>query len=122
MSRFFMLRFRSITGHLFLYAVALTLPILLVSSFIGWAYVRQEAARIDSLAERQVQAMASQIDNRLATFRATLNVLSVGSQVGDAKLDDLRSRLGQMNLPSEIWFTVRDRSGQQILNTATPEG
>ncbi len=121
MSRFFMLRPRSITGHLFLYALALTLPVLLVSGFIGWAYVRQEGQRIDSLAERQVQAMASQIDNRLATFRATLNVLSVGSQVTEGGMDDLRLRLGQMNLPSEIWFTVRDRNGQQLLNTATPQ-
>src|SRR5918994_2441628 len=95
MRQFFMLRFRSITGHLFLYALALTLPILLVSGFIGWAYVRQEGQRIDSLAERQVQAVASQIDNRLAAFRATLNVLSVGSQVIDGNMDDLRFRLGQ---------------------------
>ena len=35
MSRLFMLRLRSITGHLFLYALAFTLPILLVSGFIG---------------------------------------------------------------------------------------
>ncbi len=122
MSQFFMLRPRSITGHLFLYALALTLPILLVSGFIGWAYVQQEGQRIDSLAERQVQTIASQIDNRLAAFRATLNVLSVGSQVLDGNMDDLRSRLGQMNLPSEIWFTVRDRNGRQVLNTAVAPG
>ena len=117
-----MLRIRSITGHLFLYALALTLPLMLASALIGWAYIRQEGQRIDSLAERQVQMVASQIDSRLAAFRATLDVLAVGPLLLEGDTNDLRSWLEQMHLPQDIWFTVRDRGGQQLLNTKTPRG
>jgi hypothetical protein len=77
-------------------------PIMLVSGFIGWAYIRQEAHRIDSLAERQAQTVASQIDNRLAALEATLNVLSVGPEVLAGDMDDVRSRLEEMKLPPGI--------------------
>ena len=122
MSRFLIRRARSITGHLFLFALALTLPILLVSVFVGWAYLRQEQQRIDSLAERQAQTVASQIDNRLATFQATLNVLSASTTLLEGDMDEFRSHLEQTNLPPDVWFTVRDENGQQLLNTRTPRG
>jgi two-component sensor histidine kinase len=122
MSLSFMLRTRSITGHLRLYALALTFPILLVSSFIGWAYLHQEGQRINSLAERQAQTVALQIDNRLAAFQATLNVLSASPTLLEGDMDDFRSRLEQTDHPSDVWFTVRDEYGQQLLNTRTPRG
>jgi cytochrome b561 len=57
--------FRTITGHLFLYALALAVPILLMSSFIGWASIRQENQRVESLAERQAVQAVPATDNRL---------------------------------------------------------
>lgn len=122
MIRFFTRRARSITGHLFLYALALTLPIVLVSGFIGWAYVRQEGQRIDRLAEQQAQSITSQINNRLASFQATLDVLATSPNLLESEIDDFRSRLEQTTLPPDVWFTVRDRNGQQLLNTRTPRG
>ncbi|WP_201864878.1 sensor histidine kinase [Microvirga soli] len=122
MSRFFIRRTRSITGHLFLFALALTLPIMLVSGFVGWAYLRQEEHRIDGLAERQAQSVVSQIDNRLAAFQASLDVLSVSPMLLEGDMDDFRSRLEQTNFPPDVWFTIRDENGQQLLNTRTPRG
>jgi hypothetical protein len=122
MNRFSMLRIRSITGHLFLFALGLTLPIMLLSGFIGWAYLRQEGQRIDRLAEQQVQSVAAQIDNRLAALRATLNVLATNPVLLEGDMDSFRSRLEQTNLPADIWLTVRDKTGQQLLNTRTARG
>src|SRR5687767_10456050 len=122
MSRSPMLRPRSITGHLRLYALALTFPIMLASSLIGWAYLHQEGQRINSLAERQAQTVALQIDNRLAAFQASLNVLSASPTLLEGDMDDFRSRLEQTDHPSDVWFTVRDEYGQQLLNTRTPRG
>jgi two-component sensor histidine kinase len=122
MSRFFIRRTHSITGHLFLFALALTLPIMLVSGFVGWAYLRQEQQRIDGLAERQAQSVVSQIDNRLAVFQASLDVLSVSPMLLEGDMDDFRSRLEQTNLPTDVWFTIRDENGQQLLNTRMPHG
>jgi two-component sensor histidine kinase len=95
---------------------------MLVSSFIGWAYLRQEEQRINSLAERQAQAVASQIDNRLASFQASLNVLSASPTLLEGDMGDFRSRLELTDHPSDVWFTVRDENGQQLLNTRTPRG
>jgi len=120
MSRPFNRRARSITGHLFLFALALTLPVLLLSGFIGWAYLRQEGQRIDRLAEQQVQSVIAQIDNRLAAYQATLNVLATNPELVEGNMDRFRSRAEQVKLPSDVWLTVRNKAGQQLLNTSTP--
>ncbi|WP_114943859.1 sensor histidine kinase [Microvirga calopogonii] len=120
MSRIFSRRAHSITGHLFLFALALTLPVLLLSGFIGWAYLRQEDRRIDRLAEQQVQSVVAQIDNRLAAFRASLNVLATNPELVEGNIASFRSRVEQANLPSDVWLTVRNKTGQQLLNTSTP--
>ena len=112
----------SITGHLLLYALALALPILLMSGFIGWAYIRQEENRIESLAERQAAQVVADLDNRLEAYRATLNVLAVSPKVLEGAMEAVRSQLELTQVPPDIWFTVRDRNGQQILNTAVPRG
>lgn len=117
-----MLRIRSIRGHLLLYALALALPILLMSGIIGWAYLRQEASRIESLAERQATQVASAIDNRLEAYRATLNVLSVDPEILEGDVTNLKNRVEQMRIPPDIWFTIRGRGGQQLFNSALPEG
>ncbi|WP_046869453.1 cache domain-containing protein, partial [Microvirga massiliensis] len=112
----------SITGHLFLYALALALPILLMSGIIGWAYMRQEQSRIESLAEREAGQVVAEIDNRLEAYRAMLNVLSVDPSLLKGDLEGFRARLEQMRIPADIWFVVRERNGQQVLNTAVPQG
>ncbi len=117
-----MLRIRSITGHLFLFALALTLPILVMSALIGWGYIRQEERRIDSLAESRVATVASEIENRLDTFRATLNVLSVGPSVVAGNVEDVRRRLDQIDMPAGVWFVLRDPSGQYPKATAVDIG
>jgi two-component sensor histidine kinase len=115
-----MRRMNSITGHLLLFALALALPILVMTGLIGWAYIRQEERRIEGLAERQTAQVVSQIDNRLDAYRATLNVLAVGRRLLDGDMDDLRTQLEQVSMSPGIWFTVRERNGQQILNTSVP--
>lgn len=120
MSRLLLRRAHSITGHLFLLALALTLPIMLLSGFIGWAYLRQEGQRIDRLAEQQVQSVAAQIDNRLAAVQATLRVLATNPTLREGDIEGFRIRLEQANLPADVWFTVRNKAGQQLLNTSRP--
>jgi two-component sensor histidine kinase len=117
-----MLRIRSITGHLLLYALALALPILLMSGLIGWAYMRQEERRIDNLAEAQVAAVGSEIENRLEAFRTALTVLSVSPSVIAGDANDIRRRLEQIHMPGGVWFVLRDPRGQQLLNTKLPPG
>ncbi len=117
-----MLRSRSITGQLFLFALAFGGPLLLLSGFIGWQYVRQEERRIENLAITQAASVAAQIDNQLATFLASLNVISVGASVVNGNADDIRARLDQIDIPDTVWFTLRDRNGRQLLNTAVPAG
>jgi len=115
-----MLRTRSITGHLLLYALALALPILLMSGIIGWAYIRQEEKRIDSLAVAQIAAVNSEVENRLEAFRTTLNVLAVDPIAVTGNVDDLRRRLRQIEVPDGAWFVLRDPTGRQLLNTKLP--
>src|ERR687889_1008682 len=115
-----MLPIRSITGHLLLYALALALPILFMSGLIGWAYIRQEERRIDRLAETQVAAVASDIENRLEAFRATLNVLAVDPSIVSGDVEDVRGRLDHITMPADVWFVLRDPTGKQILNTKLP--
>src|SRR3954447_15556522 len=111
-----MLPVRSITGHLFFYAFVLVVPILLVSAFIGLAYLRHEDIRVDSLAQAQVAAVSSEIGNRLDTVEATLKVLAVDPSVVFGNVDELRKRVTLIALPAGAWFVLRDPSGKQLLN------
>jgi two-component sensor histidine kinase len=117
-----MLRVDTITGHLLLYALALVLPILLMSSLIAGAYLEQEENRIESLAERQARQTVSDVDNRLEAYRATLNVLAVSPNVLEGEIEDVRTRLNQIRLEGGVWFVMRDREGRQLLNTRLPPG
>lgn len=111
---------RSITGHLQLYALGLALPIILMSTLIGWAYLRQEASRIDRVAEAQVAAVASEIENRLEGLRSALTVLSVSPSVLSGDVEAIRTHIEQIKMPEDFWFVLRDPSGQQIMNTKLP--
>lgn len=122
MKRVLLRRVHSITGHLFLFALGLTLPIMLLSGFIGWAYLHQEGQRISRLAEQQIQSVTAQIDNRLAAVQSALKVLATNPMLLDGDIEGFRQRLEQANLPAETWFTVRNKAGQQLLNTSTPRG
>src|SRR3954451_23125666 len=117
-----MFQVRSITGHLLLYALAVVLPILVMSGSIGWAYLGQEERRIDGLAETQLAAVNSEIQNRLDAIRATLNVLSVEPSVVAGDLAGTRRLLEQISAPGGVWFTLRDQTGRQLLNTRQPSG
>jgi two-component sensor histidine kinase len=117
-----MLRVQTITGHLLLLALGLATPILLLSAFIGRAYIVQERERIESTAERQASQVVSQIDNQLAAFRATLKVLVTGPDALGGDLEALRARLEAVEVAPGTWFTLRDRSGRQLLNTSVPRG
>jgi hypothetical protein len=117
-----MLRISSITGHLFLYALALVLPILLMSGLIAAAYLDQEESRIESLAERQARQTASDIDNKLEAYRATLNVLAVSPNVLGGEIEEVRNRLAQIQVEGGVWFVMRDGEGRQLLNTRIPPG
>ena len=101
-----MLQFRTITGHLFLYALALAVPILLMSSFIGWASIRQENQRVESLAERQAVQVVPAIDNRLDAYRSMLNVLSGSLDVLKGNMEEVRYRLEQNLLTETAWAGV----------------
>ena len=117
-----MLRISSITGHLFLYALALVLPILLMSGLIAAAYLDQEESRIESLAERQAHQTASDIDNKLEAYRATLNVLAVSPNVLGGEIEEARNRLAQIQVEGGVCFVMRDGEGRQLLNTRIPPG
>ncbi|HEY8384186.1 MAG TPA: sensor histidine kinase [Microvirga sp.] len=111
---------RTITGHLRLYALALALPIVLMSTLVGWAYLQQEASRIDRVAEAQVAAVASEIENKLEGLRSALTVLSVSPSVLSGDVEEIRRHLQGIKMPEDLWFVVRDPSGQQIMNTKLP--
>ncbi len=115
-------RLRTITGHLLLFAVGLSWPLMIMAGVIGWAYLRQEEARINLLAERQAAFIVSEIDTRIEAYRATLNVLAAAPQVLGGSPDEVRALLGKLKLDPDLWFTLRDRSGRQLVNTALPEG
>jgi two-component sensor histidine kinase len=113
-----MFRDRTITGHLFLFALAFGGPLIILSGIIGWSYVRQEERRIENLALAQVGSIVAQIDNLLATHIASLNVLSLDPTIAAGNLEEFRARLFQIGFEEGLWFTLRDRSGQQLLNTS----
>jgi two-component sensor histidine kinase len=117
-----MLRDRSITGQLFLFALAFGAPLLLLSGIIGWNYVRQEDRRLEDLAITQANTIVAQLENLLATYMASLKVLAVQPAVTSGNLEEVRAGLDRIGFEEGLWFTLRDRKGRQLVNTLAAPG
>ncbi|HYF54354.1 MAG TPA: PAS domain-containing protein, partial [Salinarimonas sp.] len=108
--------------HLGALALALTLPILLFAAIVGIQFVSAERARLGQEAEEAAHGLAASLDRDLAGLKAVLDTVALSERLRDGDYAGFHAQALQVRERIGHHITLRDRAGQQIVNTRLPWG
>ena len=115
-------RDRPLARHLALLCLALVLPILILAAVLAWTYAESERARIEQEAITTAHAVVAATDREFAGLIATIKVLGLSRFLRGGDLDNFDSQARSVYQQIGINVIVRDRNGQQLVNTRLPRG
>lgn len=112
----------SIRLHLFAFAAAILVPLILLGSFFATEFAKRERERYQEVAKALAADIAADVDRELDSTVAALQALSTSPALrnGDLEAFDRQARETLHYRGSAI--AVRDQTGQQIINTYAPWG
>jgi PAS domain S-box-containing protein len=115
-------RDRSMLWHLGALALALTLPIVLFAAIVGLQFVTAERSRLGQEAEEMAQGLAAAVDRELAGLKSVLDTVAISERLRDGDWAGFHAQAVQVRERIGHHVTLRDRAGQQIVNTRRPYG
>lgn len=110
---------RSVVWHLFVYAAAVALPILLVVGYLLWQVARAEQRNLDGSVRAVAQTMASDLDGDIETIQAMLVTLAASPALGP--VGDLAAFARQAQAVSAlpgVTIVLRAPDGRVLLDGA----
>jgi two-component sensor histidine kinase len=112
----------SIRLHLFAFAAAILVPLILLGSFLATEFAGRERERYREVAKALAADIVADVDRELDSTIAALQALSTSPALrnGDLEAFDRQARETLQYRGSAI--AVRDQTGQQIINTYAPWG
>jgi two-component sensor histidine kinase len=112
----------SIRLHLFAFAAAILVPLILLAAFLATEFAGRERERYQEVAKALAADIAADVDRELDSTIAALQALSTSPALrnGDLEAFDRQARETLQYRGSAI--AVRDQTGQQIINTYAPWG
>jgi two-component sensor histidine kinase len=107
----------SIRLHLFAFAAAILVPLILLGTFFATEFAERERERYQEIAKGLAADIAADVDRELDSTVAALQALSTSPALrnGDLTAFDQQARETLRFRGSDI--AVRDQTGQQIINT-----
>lgn len=110
----------SISVHLLAFACLIAAPPAIVGSIAAFRYAQVQQHEVEQTTERQVATLKLAIERYLEGTRGALDALAAGVDPGDLKstYDRALTLLPQYGTA----ISIRDASGQQLLNTRAPWG
>ncbi len=114
-------RGRPVWAHLAVFALSIVLPLWGLLGYVAWTSVRQ--ARTDYQQQTMVVArnLALELDRELSGFTRMLAALATSPALQDGDLARFHDQAVQVT-PVGGAIVLRDRSGQQLVNTLFPFG
>jgi two-component sensor histidine kinase len=108
--------------HLFAFAAAVLIPLILLGGFFATQFAERERERYQDVAKALAADIAADVDRELDSTVAALQALSTSPALrnGDLEAFDRQARETLQYRGSAI--AVRDHTGQQIVNTYAPWG
>jgi PAS domain S-box-containing protein len=119
---------RSLRAYLLLLSTALLLPVVAFASVLLWRYAHAEQARYEQEARTAAQRLMAAVDLELSRMRAAADVLAASRSLdtGDYAAFHRQAvealRAWSPENPTGIAVIVRDRAGQQVVNTRLAPG
>ncbi len=120
-------RFRSsslalpIWAHLAIFAVCIVIPLWGLSGFAAWMSVQRESSDYQQQTKMVARNLAFELGRELSSVSGVLKVLATSPAIEDGDLRRFHQQARQVAPPGGA-IVMRDRSGQQIVNTLFPFG
>jgi PAS domain S-box-containing protein len=109
-------------GYLFVMVISILLPVLLFAAIVFWRYYDSEVARIEQDLTNDSRQVAQAVDRDLQSQVVTLETLATAEAITDRDYQSLYSRAAKIRDLAGVEVVLRDRSGQQLMNTRVPWG
>ncbi len=113
---------RSVRQHLFAYALALALPILLLVAILLWQANATERRRLESEALNAALRIAASVERELTGLRAALDVLSLSYRLRAGDFAAFADQAAALRERQGLVTFLRDAAGRQVLNARQPFG
>ncbi len=116
-----MRRARPVWAHLVIFALSIVVPLWCLLGFVAWNSV--QGARRENQQQTMLVArnLALELDRELAGFGGILRALATSPALQDGDLRRFHEQAVQV-VPAGGAIVLRDRSGQQLINTLFPFG
>jgi hypothetical protein len=108
--------------HLALLCGGLIAPVLVFVGIVLWEYAAAERARLLHQATSTADALTTAIDRELAAMIGTITSVTKGQSVQSGDLAAFDRRAREALATNGIHIVLRDRTGQQLVNTRLPWG
>ncbi len=115
-------RARPLAWHLALLCLTLVVPILVLAAGMAWFYADSERARLQSEALTKAHQVIAATDREFAGLIATIKVLGLSRFLQSGDFDNFDAQAREVYRRIGINVIVRDRNGQQLVNTRVPRG
>lgn len=115
-------RGRSMRGYLVIMVVAILLPVGFFAAILFSRYYDAELRRIEQNLENDARQLAQAVDRDLQSQIVTLETLATAGSVTKSDYASLYISAMKIHDLAGVDVLLRDRSGQQLLNTRLPWG
>ncbi|WP_052401874.1 hybrid sensor histidine kinase/response regulator [Muricoccus aerilatus] len=111
----------SVRAHLAVFALSIIVPLLCLLGLAGWVAVQQARREYEHQTILVTRNLAFDLDRELASYSGILKALATSPAIQDGDLRRFHEQAAQMAPPGGA-IVMRDRSGQQLINTLFPFG
>src|SRR5471032_1571411 len=117
-----MRRSLSIRGYLFVMVISALLPVVIFATILFQRYYHSEVARIEQELQNNARELALFIDRDLQGELVALETLTTSGSLNTRGYDRFYERAERIREYAGVNIVLRDRTGQQIVNTRLPWG
>jgi PAS domain S-box-containing protein len=109
-------------GYLFVMVLAILLPVVAFAGVLFWRYYDSETARIDSGLQNDARQLAQSVDRDIQSQLVTLETLATAQSIANGDYASLYASAAKIRDLTGVDVLLRDKSGQQLMNTRVPWG
>jgi signal transduction histidine kinase/ActR/RegA family two-component response regulator len=113
---------RSLRRELVALIVFALVPMLVFSLIVALWGAWLQTRSVEAGVHNTTSALALAVGREVESWKATLRTAAQSRLLDDRDYGGMHARLGPLAVEYEGWFSLIDRDGRQLLNTAVPHG
>jgi PAS domain S-box-containing protein len=109
-------------GYLFVMVTAILLPVTVFAGIVFWRYYDSELRRVEQDLTNDARQLAQDVDRDVQSQLVTLETLATSGSIASHDYASLYASAAKIRDLAGVDVLLRDRSGQQLMNTRVPWG